>query len=137
MFGVIVSVLLLRFIASILLFRFFVSILLFLCFCFDSFVPIHCFDSLVSILVFRFFSFGSCCFDSFGFGTFLILFAEQSQRTRTCPLFWDVFLVILWFIEGFQKSLPGNWIKGKLSRQELSLIENAQAFENLRETVVT
>ena len=42
-----------------------------------------------------------------------------------------------WFIEGFQKSLPGNWIKGKLSRQELSLIENAQAFENLRETVVT
>ena len=42
-----------------------------------------------------------------------------------------------WFIEGFQKSLPGNWIKGKLSRQELSLIGNAQAFENLRETVVT
>ena len=40
-------------------------------------------------------------------------------------------------IEGFQKSLPGNWIKGKLSMQELSLIENAQAFENLRETVVT
>jgi len=28
-----------------------------------------------------------------------------------------------WFVEGFQKSLSGNWIKGNLTRQELSLIE--------------
>ena len=44
--------------------------------------------------------------------------------------------VAKWFVEGFQKSLPGNWIKGKLSRHELSLIETAQSFDNLRETVV-
>ena len=45
--------------------------------------------------------------------------------------------VAKWFVAGFQKSLPGNWIKGKLSRQELSLIETAQAFENFRDTVVS
>ena len=45
--------------------------------------------------------------------------------------------VAMWFVEGFQKSLPGSWIKGNLTRYELSLIESAQMFENLRETVVT
>ena len=45
--------------------------------------------------------------------------------------------VAMWFVEGFQKSLSGNWIKGKLTKQELRLIETAQAFKKIGETVVT
>ena len=29
-----------------------------------------------------------------------------------------------WFLEGFKKTFPGNWNKGKLTSEESSLIEN-------------
>ena len=45
--------------------------------------------------------------------------------------------VAKWFVEGFQKSLPGNWIKGKLTKQELSLIETTEVYKKIGETVVT
>ena len=45
--------------------------------------------------------------------------------------------VAQWFVEGFQKSLSGNWKTGKLTGRELDLIEANQAFGSLRETFVT
>ncbi len=45
--------------------------------------------------------------------------------------------VAQWFVEGFQRSLSGKWIKGKLTNKELGMIKAAQTFKNSRETVVT
>jgi len=35
-------------------------------------------------------------------------------------------VVAKWFVEGFKKSFSGNWEKGKLTRQELNIIETTQ-----------
>ena len=41
-------------------------------------------------------------------------------------------VVAKWFVEGFQKSFSGNWEKGKLTREELDLIETIQALGKFR-----
>ena len=48
--------------------------------------------------------------------------------------------VFQWFLQGFQKSLPGNWSQGELTRQESDFIEDLRIKESLPfngETIVT
>ena len=62
----------------------------------------------------------------------LSIFEEFAKRNDIQKLLNHVNVVAKWFIEGFQKSFSGNWEKGKLTREELDLIETIQSLGKFR-----